>query len=238
MNYKKTLVASAAFYPKGQLPAGVYAMLETASLHGVDVTLIGLDEPHVSNYESKLVKLLAAVRPLQDYEFVVIADAVDLLWATGLGELHYQFARYGAPFIMSGEANCWPHGQYTDRMPNAPHRFRFLNSGFYMATWPEFLDVTEKLLASPAFLHPKYARDDQGVWQDAWMRGSIRLRVEYECRLCQSLHGVNGHWSMLNPDIAWGKRPKNLVTNSYPCVFHGNGDGKRFMDGLRDMLLL
>ena len=176
MNYRKTLVASPVFYPRHNLPEGVNWMLETAGLHGIEIMQVGLDEPFENVFDAKISKLFAKVQPLQEYDFIVVVDRADVLWATGLGELHYWFDKYHVNFVMSGEANCYPHVKYRDSTPGQPNKFRFLNSGFYMASWPGFLNVIGAMQAKLPVSQGDESGSDQGYWQRAWMEGHMRSR--------------------------------------------------------------
>ena len=238
MNYKKTLVVSPAFYPQDRMPREIAWMQESATMHGIEIELFGVDQLYINNFDAKIVRLWKAFKDRQEYEHILMVDSADVLFATGLGELHYRFAQMKAPFVMSAEKNCYPHERYRHTTPEAHKPFRYLNSGAYLATWDAFLRQFGDLLAKLSVLTSGVVNGDQGAWQLAWMEGCVQLKLDTDCKLFQSFCQVSDHWSILNKDIAWGKRPYNRITDTYPCVLHFNGESKRMMGGVREMLLL
>ena len=115
MNYKKTLVVSPVFYPFKKLPQGYLNMLESAAVHGVDITPIGVDyeisgvyRVPKNNFECKIKMLLPAIAKMRGYDYVIMVDAVDTVWATSLEEIHDEFAKINKDFVISSERNCYP----------------------------------------------------------------------------------------------------------------------------------
>ena len=229
-NHKNTLVVSPMFFPATELPRGVLDMLETAHYHGIDVTPIGQGQSFGNFRSAKIDRLYMEVAKMRGYDYVMMVDACDTLFAADLCEIHSCFEGFDCPFVIGGESNCWPadirpevEETYRNKYPQ--HRFRYLNTGFYMATRDAFQAVLGKLQS----LFVGYA-DDQGLFHKAWMAGEINLRIDYECRLCQCLYGVT------DADVQWGKRPRNLSYGTHPCVFHGNGISKSQLGKLKQAL--
>jgi hypothetical protein len=237
-NFKNTLVTTVLMHKA--LPRGARRMLESAAFHGIDVTPFGQDRRWENYYIRKVVRFFEWARHLRQYDYIVFSDGDDVLYATGLGELHHQFATYGGGFVMSGEHYCWPFRRLGAELPHQGHRFKNPCAGFYMATWPAFLATFEKLLNLPPPHQPgvrsRIGRCDQGRFQYAYAKGLIDIEVDVHCRLCQSLNGLDGRWTPACNDIEWGKRPRNKLTRSFPCVFHANGGSKWRLPELWDLL--
>jgi hypothetical protein len=238
-NFKNTLVCTALMHDT--LPQGAKWMLESAQYHGIEMTVIGEQMKWENYWLSKCVRLYERIAGWKNYDYVVFVDGDDTLWATGLGELHAKFASYNTSFVMAGEHYCWPYWRYSDSVPNAPHRFRNPCSGFWMATWPGFLATFERLLNCPhtnecEFGHTIY-NSDQARYLYGWITGQLQFTVDYRCLLSQCLNGVDDRWTPANPDLEWGKRPRNRLTGTYPCTFHANGDHKWRLGGISELLL-
>lgn len=211
--------------------AGAKMMLASAKYHGIDVEII--DGSWTNPYDAKLVQPWKELKYRTGYSHIIFADGVDTIFATGLGELHHKFGRFNHPFVIAGEHFCWPFPQkYTAATPLQQHRFRNLNSGFWMATWDGFHDVFSKMLAMKDDGYGERGRtisnDDQGRFYRAWMEGVIDVRIDHECHLSQCLAGLDERWSPVSRDMLWGKRPQNKITKSFPCTFHCNGAGEKW----------
>lgn len=215
-------------------------MLDSAAYHGIEVTVFGGGMRWEGYCTSKVVRFFEWARQFKNYDYIVFTDGDDVLYATGLGELHQKFLTYAAGFVMSGEHYCWPYHLLDKRLPNQGQRFKNPCSGFYMATWPSFLEILEKVLSSPQhdplICGDKIANCDQGKYQYAYATQQIDMQVDVHCRLCQSLNGLDGRWTPACLDMEWGKRPRNKLTNSYPCVFHANGGSKWRLPDIWDLL--
>lgn len=211
-------------------------MLESARLHGIEVELIGRNEPYNGNFDAKVRRLLPAIQKSTGHDFVIIIDAADVLFATDLGEIHYNFQNIGKPFLAAAERNCSPDIALAKKHPNQDKTWKYLNSGFFMATWDEFVKQTTSLLNSRAYLE-NTRRSDQRVWQLAWLNGDLQLQLDCDCRCCCCFTLCNTNWAeCLNPDFQWGKRVFNKRTRTYPCIYHFNGRGKSFQTGVNSFI--
>jgi hypothetical protein len=238
VNYKKTLVIAPAF-GYATLPQGVQWMLQSANLHGIEVTLIGRDQPWVDFYDAKISRLWKITKDLTGYDFVIMIDATDTLFATGLGELHTKWQTYNSDFVISGEINNWPWPQRYANHPLKDQRFGGLNSGFYMATWDAFCRTMKHLNEQKDDGYIEQGKtvknQDQAAFWRAYMEG-LPMTIDSRCLLSQATHMIDGRW-LLNREMIWGRRPQNLWTTSFPCTFHCNGADTARLQGLVDLLL-
>jgi hypothetical protein len=242
-NYRKTLVCAPLFYSQ-PFPERVRWLLESANYHGIEVFRLGEGRRWTGFYDCKIQQLWETVKDFSEYDYILFVDGDDSLFATGLGEMHWHFDQLHEPFVISAEMQCWPWAKrYGDCSPLAPRKYRYLNSGGYMATWDAFITVLEavKDLADDGYGETNYGQHmtiktrDQAAYYRAWMEG-LPMHVDSACRIFQCLAGVDTHW-FYNEDFEWGKRPFNRVTKTCPCVFHLNGPDKGLLRGLRDMLM-
>jgi Erv1 / Alr family len=238
-SHEKTLVCTVLQYDRP--PDGANLMLESARYHGIDVKIIGEGEKFENLYRSKIVRLYEAVGNLNGFDHILFIDGADTLFAAGLGEIFTKFAACGSDFVIAGEHYCYPFARrFEQRVPQPDKRFRFLNSGFYMATWDAWKKTMESMLN---LLPDPYSEggttienEDQARFYVAWLEGKINLTIDTDCRLCQCLNGTDGRWSWMSQDILWAKRPINKITNQAPCIFHCNGGEKWRMREIWEML--
>jgi hypothetical protein len=264
MNYKNTLVATVLMH-SGPMPPGARWMLESAARYGVEVFIVGQGLAWENFYTSKLVRLYEATRKLTGYDFMVFVDGDDTLFATGLEEMHERFAKFDAPFVISGDPGCWPWPQrYGNITPHALERFRYVNAGFYMASWEGYLATLEAVMNLSDDGYEEQGRtirnDDQAAFSRAYIEGLTPIAVDHRCELSQCLNGLDGpplqrpsryrrmpirsrhiveggcHGHSASGEIEWGKRPRNRITNTFPCTFHANGIMKDRLKDLRQIL--
>src|SRR5206468_12471283 len=107
------------------------------------------------------------------------------------------------------EDNCWPDKTLAPRYPPAPTKYKFLNSGGFYARFDAFV-------AALAAVESYEAPDDQWCWAKTWLDGRVKLAPDYNCRIFQSL-------KRSEDEMAYGERILNVLTETEPCVFHGNG---------------
>lgn len=236
MNYRKTLVTCCLMHDR--VPEGAEWMFQTAAFHGIEV--LPIEGRWENYYLSKIVRAYEATKAMTEYDYVVFVDADDTLWATGLGEMHARFEDFKAPFVMSGEMFCWPFWHRHHGFTNKP--FGYLNSGFYMATWPAYLRTLEAVMAMRDDGYQERGQtirnNDQAAFWRAYVERAAPIVVDDRCVLSQCLAGLDGRWSPLCVDMEWGKRPRNKQTGTFPCTFHANGsDYKWRLRDVREMIL-
>ena len=106
MNPSRIFVGSVMCYDR--LPEGALLMLESAKYHGIDVKPIS-GWRHETFAQSKVFNLWNTLRNGTGYDHIIMVDAADTLFATGLGEIFTKWESYNSDFVISCEAGCWPH---------------------------------------------------------------------------------------------------------------------------------
>ena len=227
------------FRPDGDTPDGAKMLHETAMMHGIAVTEVGRGKPWTNHYECKILGVWEEIRGLRGYDYIIFADADDCLFATGLGEMHHWFDKIGKDFVACGEAYCWPWIEKYSNENDGFGRLRYLNSGFFMATWPAFLRVWRGVMKQEDDGYQERGRtiknDDQAAFFRYWVENPGMIELDSSARLCLCLAGLDGRWA-LNHDIEWGKRPFCHLTKTAPCVLHFNGKEKWRMRDAFDLL--
>lgn len=158
-----------------------------------------------------------------------LVDALDVVAQGGRDRL-YEAAGPGCLF--SAEAWCWPLPHLEPLYPPSPTRWRFLNSGGYLA---EIDYLGDYLLAgADAGLTPDQTAgsdglrfEDQAWFSHKFLADRANCRLDVRCKVFQTLgSGVvtaDRHWSETF-DIADG-RVRNRETGTVPLFLHGNGRG-------------
>jgi len=243
MNYRNTLVCTTVMRPSERsiaVPEETRWLIESANRNGIDVEVIGLDLLYENWWLSKCVRLWESVARRDAYEHIVFVDGLDTLFAAGLDELLAGLEYYDADFLVSGEDICWPYQDLADNPRfDQRQRFRYPNSGFWMATWPAFLREFEKLLSMPhtdrQADHQTIYNCDQGRYELGIADGSLNMAVDVERRSSIALHYL-GAGAATSPEIKWGKRPRIRGSKIRPCTIHCNGYAKSALPAVRDLL--
>ena len=213
-NYKNTLVVAPCYGMSGELPESVRWMLESGRRHGVTITTVGTDQPYGGLYDAKVSRLWSATRHLSGFDYLVMVDSTDVLWADGLEALHRSFEEIGKPCVVSGEITNYPWPRRYRYHPLGAERYGCINSGVIMATWQGWLDAMKVVATLP---DDGYREDghgvhsnDQATWWRAWMEGGP-IGVDTSCRLAQTMYATD------DADIDWTTTPPtNRITGTRP----------------------
>jgi hypothetical protein len=144
---------------------------------------------------------LASVRT----EYVLALDADDVLVVSPLEDVVAAFQAFECDIVFSGEKNSYPEVPYIEEFERsiADSLYCHLNSGAWIgkttACLRFFRDCLEEhrhdLLAAQPSLH--VLRDDQGVTRKTFRRYYPATKLDYHCRLFQSLFDVSPEGEVL-----------------------------------------
>ena len=151
----------------------------------------------------------------EDIDIALFTDGYDTIFAEGLEPILTKFRRIGSPILFSAEANCYPGGPGLNEAdyPPAPTRYRFLNSGGWIAELPVMLALLRR--AGAARVRPN--RCDQAGWTRAYLAGNSGIQLDHHCEIFQCLF-------LSTQDLKRkGRRPRNTATGTLPSVIHANG---------------
>jgi len=138
-------------------------------------------------------------------ETVMTLDAYDTCCVRAFPE---DFAVDGVLF--SAEANCWPDANRAAQYPSCSTRYRYLNSGAWVANSTDFTELVDRrgLLSD--------VDDDQRAYTSAFLEGAAIL-LDRDCSLFHSRYAALDDWE-IRDGIYWVKS-----TGTAPLVAHGNG---------------
>lgn len=166
-------------------------------------------------YENKIVKFGVFINNLRnDYTHILFTDAADSFFLADIDEIRAKYKMLGSPkLLVSGEKGCHPFGERENEFPESSSPFRFLNLGGFIGEIPHVLDC---LSTCKGYSHLK--TNDQGHWMMGYLEGKIKLDIDYNCQIFQTMTGVEPS------EYRFGKeRFKNIVTGSAPSIIHFNG---------------
>lgn len=189
--------------------------LESAKRHGL--------EPHNSNpgdwpnRDHWWLKNLAQAKFVEDhaeeYSHFMFTDSLDVVFAAGWDEIIPKFERLNSPIVFGAECYCWPDINQAGQYPPNPHRCRYLNAGFWMATAEAALPFTKEL----AQIAGRGEKCDQGVVADMFLSKKYPIVLDSACSICFCMNMDSPEFLDMN-----AVRPKTIDTNEEPCLFHGN----------------
>ncbi len=160
------------------------------------------------------LKIVARALEYVDSDLVLFADAFDSIIVHREDEIVKKFREFNHPFVCSAETNCHPDSRIASFYPVAPTRYRFLNSGGWIAEVDYARDLFRRLKIEDL----PDDDNDQRFLANAFVRDPSILKLDYQCEIFQSLWNAQQDLSF---DPVRGIF--NHLTNTTPSVFHGNG---------------
>jgi hypothetical protein len=161
-------------------------------------------------FGTKIIYLIKYLKTLQGYTHFIFVDAYDVIFLEQLYEIENRYHNsFAGKILFSTEKNCWPDPSLAEDYPDNPSRWKYLNSGAYIAPIKEFLELTDK--------YPiEYADDDQLYFTKLFLKEDIKL--DYDCQIFQS-------YSFVADDEfkTFRGRLINNITHTLPAIIHGNG---------------
>lgn len=162
-------------------------------------------------------------------KYIIFSDCWDLVFAAYPSEIMMRYFQFNSPIVISSEKNCFPADLKEDfDKLNPPTPYKYLNSGFIVGETEAICACLEAMdlpnLEDDHYdpvkncnVHP----NDQFEWQKIFVKQPVKIVLDYEQSLSQTLHDASIEDFDLNEP-----RIKNKITNSYPCAFHFNGGSK------------
>lgn len=201
------------------------------SLNGREVVTINYSDEIWDGFNKKPKWLYRAIKEkLIDTRYLIFTDSWDVVWAAEPKEVMARYFSFGTDIVINAEKNCFP-SHFKERFDEkclAPTDFKYLNSGFIVGKTISILACLEAM-DLPNMLGDHFDAEkncvinpeDQSKWAEMYLQQPVSIALDFHCTLSQTLHEAN----MDDFDFS-GERIKNIVTNSYPCVFHLNGSAK------------
>jgi hypothetical protein len=183
---------------------------------------------------AKITLLYEALANLPDRSaLVMLVDGYDVLFVASVKEIVSKYLELveqkpDKTIIFCSEIYCWPDSHkaahYDSVFPagvETESPYRFLNSGFFMGPASDIMELIRPMLSDV-----KQATDDQRFYTERYLKGDSPIQLDTECNLTQCLA------SDMKDHIVWDDQQErwcNKETGAYPCIMHGNGDGKAFL---------
>lgn len=155
----------------------------------------------------------------QRYDCFIFCDAFDVILQKPPMEIAGRYLeKHPEQIIFSAEKYCYPDDWKRSIYPPAPNDYRFLNSGFWIAT---------ASLAREMFRQVKYEEvpasvNDQQVFTDLFLSKSLPIQLDYQGEYCLCLNGAEN-------DVIYDREAglvRSRATGSTPGMIHGNGNSK------------
>jgi hypothetical protein len=189
---------------------------ESCRKHGISLEVAGKGTEYKGFTHLKVRLLYWYLESHRDEaDIVLFSDGYDTLFAEGLDPILEKFRRIGGPIVFSAESNCWPGGpgREASDYPPARNRYRFLNSGGWIAELPVML----RFLRANGAARIRPGRNDQAWWTMHYLARTANIRLDHNCEIFQCL------FESTQDLIIKDGRPRNIVTGSLPSILHANG---------------
>lgn len=205
------------------------------------IVVLGTQPNEYTGLGSKPKLLYKAIKDgLIDTKYLIFCDCWDLVFASSPESLFDQYDMYYdfAPIVISCEKNCFPNDlkKEYDSLQYLSS-YRYLNSGMIVGETEAMLAVLEAMDLDnvPEDYRQENGQmfhvNDQFLYQQIFLKQPVKMILDYEQVLCNTLHSVN----INELDFQDSQLIRNKETGFYPRSFHMNGSAKT--DGLREPIL-
>ncbi len=149
-------------------------------------------------------------------ELVLYSDGTDSFLRAGTDVIIAGWEATGSPdILLQGEKNCYPEGDWASEYPLTESPWRYICAGGWMGRREALIQAFDEIMMRDLWRSGN-GGCDQRDWTDWFLRAEgaqERAKIDTECRVFQSLFQTQE----MDSD------GQNLVTGSYPSVFHFNG---------------
>lgn len=207
---------------------------KSLSRHKVTPLILGggFDKGTYGGLGSKPRLLKAAIeKGLIKTDHIIFTDCWDVVFASSpediLEKYLHTHGHGDAPIVWNAEKNCFPNADLSSQHPETESPFKYLNSGLAIGKTSDFYAALVEMKADTI---PDDHRGvdgnmvepiDQNNWMELLCGGATWMKLDNWCEFFQTLTEVEiGELSFK------GKHIENVVTKSFPMVFHANGPSK------------
>lgn len=206
---------------------GLKRFIKYCNLYGVPHKILGLDKEWKGGNMSagqgggqkiNLLKNELSSWTKEDLESTVIlfTDSYDVLVVAPPEEIVEKYIKFVGQYdsdkvIFSAEKFCWPDTSLAKEYPDVDSNYKYLNSGGFVGYANKVLDLINNT-------NIKDTDDDQLFYTRKLLEGDD-IVLDNNCKIFQTLNGV-GEDISINYKTS---RIRNVVFNTNPCFFHGNG---------------
>lgn len=185
---------------------------ESCERHGMEPVLLGWGWPYagLGTKPKLLYEWLKQERP---QGLILFTDSHDAFLNGSPVEIGRRFRSLKHPFVMSAETNCAPDAALKGCYPKVKSRYRFLNSGGFIAEANHLRKTLERWKVW--LVHDR--ENDQGWFTRRFLEERGAIRLDHGCEVFQCLYNAERDLELQHGRI------HNRATGSYPLVIHGNG---------------
>jgi hypothetical protein len=186
--------------------------------NGNDYNLYIDDDVFISYLDLKINKLRKILDDYPDDEVIMCVDAFDTITVAPDLEIEQKFLNMNIDILHSVEKNCWPD----EKLKTYCSYDTFINAGcliFKNAMLKKYLDFLS-YFSNAVLSDTRLLSDDQYLYNIFAFPtlNNIKIKADTENQIFQSLIFEN-----LSNFEKQNNRFLNKITNTQPCVFHGNG---------------
>lgn len=160
-------------------------------------------------------------------KYLVFADCWDLIFLKSMEEIVEMYKAFNTEIVFNAERNLFPRGDLINLYPETGTPFRFLNSGFFVGVTESvvtFLEAMNLDKIPDDYRKPDgswHHENDQAYFLELFTKNVVNSKLDSNCVIAQTLHGEE------EKDFCFDEKGwKNLITQTYPVVWHANGGGK------------
>lgn len=197
------------------------AFLDTAKKHGIDPVNADPEPWPGTSWENKewWRKSAAQARFVLEnnskFTHFLFCDSYDIMFAAGWDEILKKFEALNSEIVFAAESYPWPDTSQAPIYPATPHRAKYANAGFWMATSDAATHFTRDL----AEIAVRKEKCDQGIIVDMFLSGKYPIKLDTACSICFCCNlDSTGFLEFKNGRI------HTTDTGEAPCLFHGNGN--------------
>lgn len=205
-------------------------LLNSSLLKGINFIPLITNIPvgHGKGFGMKIKLVNNFLKTRDDNDIVMFIDGYDVLLQGTTAEIldrwkKFQYKHGRGCALFSAEYFCWPNASLEEQYPSFTETpYKFLNSGTYIGnvdTLKKIINKTNLNLNSDDFNNI----DDQLFFTDIYLNNKNLIVLDHYNSIFNCMAGACD-------DLEYRGQWYNKKTNTYPLVFHGNGnDGKEFL---------
>jgi hypothetical protein len=171
-------------------------------------------------------------------KYVQFVDCFDLFYAEHPDKAFEKYLEFNSPIVFNAEKNCFPHfvKEDYDKLYDGKSQYKYLNSGVIVGETEAVLAALEAMDAPN--IQEDYKQDngvmfhqnDQQLWQDNFLKQPVKMVLDYDQYITQTLHDVN-----IDEFELTDKGYRNKETGCVCSIYHANGNGKS--SGVKEPIL-
>ena len=212
------------------------SLVNMAEIPLADLNVLVSKDPvgYQKGHGAKITLLYEALRKLENPEtLVMLVDGYDVLFCAPKREILDKYRvivseNPGKNIVFGAEMYCWPDKDLDLKYEEVIYKgaavgpYKYLNSGTIIGPAGDIVKLIEPMINKVTAI-----TDDQRFYTTTLLEdNATKIILDTQCRLFQCLASeMKSHMIWDAKEMRWF----NSVTQSFPCLMHGNGDAKDFL---------